>query len=144
MMARQQGSWGQHGAHLGPTGPGWAPCWPHEFCYLGGCIYLIRRFRQSTENTYLRNNMDGSFFYDHASTELRNRFHNQKCCSLCLLDTRQFWDISHIFEDDLYWWRFHKRCILRTYLQQMDTTSWVLTESKIYRRLWFWWRLRIY
>ena len=24
-------SWG----HLGPTGPRWAPCWPHELCYLG-------------------------------------------------------------------------------------------------------------
>ena len=22
-------------AHLGPTGPRWAPCWPHESCYLG-------------------------------------------------------------------------------------------------------------
>ena len=22
-------------AHLGPTGPRWAPCWPHEPCYLG-------------------------------------------------------------------------------------------------------------
>ena len=22
-------------AHLGPTGPRWAPCWPHEVCYLG-------------------------------------------------------------------------------------------------------------
>ena len=21
-------------AHLGPTGPRWAPCWPHELCYL--------------------------------------------------------------------------------------------------------------
>ena len=28
-------SWGQHGAHLGPTGPRWAQCWPHETCYLG-------------------------------------------------------------------------------------------------------------
>ena len=27
--------WGQHGAHLGPTGPRWAPCWPHELCSLG-------------------------------------------------------------------------------------------------------------
>ena len=26
-----------HGAHLGPTGPRWAPCWPHELCYLGHC-----------------------------------------------------------------------------------------------------------
>ena len=24
---------GQHGAHLGPVGPRWAPCWPHEPCY---------------------------------------------------------------------------------------------------------------
>ena len=24
-----------HGAHLGRTGPRWAPCWPHELCYLG-------------------------------------------------------------------------------------------------------------
>ena len=31
----KQGSWGQHGTHLGPTGPRWAPCWPHEPCYLG-------------------------------------------------------------------------------------------------------------
>ena len=26
---------GQHGAHLGPRGPRWAPCWLHEPCYLG-------------------------------------------------------------------------------------------------------------
>ena len=31
----QQGSWDQHGAHLGPPGPRWAPWWPHELCYLG-------------------------------------------------------------------------------------------------------------
>ena len=35
MLHWMQGSWGQHGAHLGPTGPRWAPCWPHELCYLG-------------------------------------------------------------------------------------------------------------
>ena len=32
-----QGLWEQHVAYLGPTGPRWAPCWPHEPCYLG-CI----------------------------------------------------------------------------------------------------------
>ena len=26
---------GQHGAHLGPVGPRWAPCWPNEPCYQG-------------------------------------------------------------------------------------------------------------
>ena len=31
--------WGQHGAHLGPVGPRWAPCWPHEPCYQG-CLPL--------------------------------------------------------------------------------------------------------
>ena len=34
----KQGSWGQHGAHLGPKGPRWTPCWPHELCYLGSLI----------------------------------------------------------------------------------------------------------
>ena len=29
------GSWGQHGTHMGPAGPRWAPCRPHELCYLG-------------------------------------------------------------------------------------------------------------
>ena len=28
-------SWGQHVAHLGPVGPRWAPCWPHDPCYQG-------------------------------------------------------------------------------------------------------------
>ena len=31
-------SWGQHGAHPGPVGPRWAPCWPHEPCYQGRCL----------------------------------------------------------------------------------------------------------
>ena len=36
-----RGSWGQHGAHLGPTGPRLAPCWPHELCYLGTSAYFL-------------------------------------------------------------------------------------------------------
>ena len=28
---------GQYGAHLGPIGPRWAPCWPQESCYRG-CV----------------------------------------------------------------------------------------------------------
>ena len=27
-----------HGANMGPTGPRWAPCWPHELCYLGSIL----------------------------------------------------------------------------------------------------------
>ena len=32
-------------AHLGPIGPRWAPCWPHELCYLGRyciCFEIIQ------------------------------------------------------------------------------------------------------
>ena len=37
-----QGWWGILGSHLGPTGPRWAPCWPHELCYLGmSAMWLI-------------------------------------------------------------------------------------------------------
>ena len=32
---RYQDSWCQHGAHLSPIGPRWAPCWPHDPCYQG-------------------------------------------------------------------------------------------------------------
>ena len=35
----KQGSLGQHGAHLGPTGPRWAPCWPNESCYLWTILF---------------------------------------------------------------------------------------------------------
>ena len=35
MQHRWQGSWGQHGVLLGPVGPRWAPCRPHEPCYPG-------------------------------------------------------------------------------------------------------------
>ena len=27
--------------HLGPTGPKWTPCWPHELCYLGNILLLL-------------------------------------------------------------------------------------------------------
>ena len=38
---RNQSSWGQHGTHLGPVGPRWAPCWPHEACYQGHTVQLL-------------------------------------------------------------------------------------------------------
>ena len=52
-----------HGAHLGPTGPRWAPCRPHELCYLGqwgtNCIKwwhktTQRRFGLKKIVTFLR------------------------------------------------------------------------------------------
>ena len=52
----KQGSWGQHGAHLGPTGPRWAPCWLHERCYLGENVMMMmmmrRRRRRRRKKSY--------------------------------------------------------------------------------------------
>ena len=42
-LPRYQSSWGQHWAHLGPVGPRWAPCRPHESCYQG---YLMQWLQQ--------------------------------------------------------------------------------------------------
>ena len=38
MLPREQSSWGQHGAQLGPVGAWCAPWWTHELCYLGGSV----------------------------------------------------------------------------------------------------------
>ena len=38
---REQGSWGRHWAHLGLTGPRWAPCWPCKPCYQEQCFCLL-------------------------------------------------------------------------------------------------------
>ena len=35
LLSFQNGSWGQHGAHLRPVGPRRAPCRPYEPCYQG-------------------------------------------------------------------------------------------------------------
>ena len=45
---RQQGSWGHHGAHLGPVGPRWVPCWPHERGYQVTCIIFFIFFYPSS------------------------------------------------------------------------------------------------
>ena len=52
-----QGSWGQHGVYLVPTGPRWAPYGPREPCYLGTSWFLlaicsaIRRFSAVIKHT---------------------------------------------------------------------------------------------
>ena len=42
------------GAHLGPTGPRWAPCWPHGLCYLGYFIWdTVRSFIHTNRHSRL-------------------------------------------------------------------------------------------
>ena len=37
---------------MGPTGPKWAPCWPHELCYLGCYENSLANKRNGTSLTY--------------------------------------------------------------------------------------------
>ena len=60
----EQGSWGQHGAHM------WAPCWPHELCYLGTVtaeglthIPLHKMACHFADNIFKWISMNGKFFY---------------------------------------------------------------------------------
>ena len=41
-----------HGAHLGPVGPRWAPCWPHELWYQGYLVYPWARVRNNYQPSY--------------------------------------------------------------------------------------------
>ena len=38
-----------HGANMGPRGPRWAPCWPHELCYLGNNCHKRSWYRWHVE-----------------------------------------------------------------------------------------------
>ena len=46
-------------AHLGPVGPRWAPCWPHESCYQGcstfrSSLFLMMSTRTSADTVMTR------------------------------------------------------------------------------------------
>ena len=40
------------GRHLGPTGPRWTLCWPHELCYLGRDIHSLYQGISSIGNIH--------------------------------------------------------------------------------------------
>ena len=57
-----------YGVHLGPTGPKWAPCWPHEPCYLGYfCTVSNIKLSIYYENNYFICGINiGNCFYIHS------------------------------------------------------------------------------
>ena len=74
-----QCSWGQHGAHLGPTGPRLAPCWPHELCYLGwrapkvslrGILFSrVKRYYSYFDKHCVRNDITKLIFNTNTTTD---------------------------------------------------------------------------
>ena len=53
-----QGSWSQNEAHLGPTGPMLAPCWPHEPRYQG---QWVRRRCGAVEVDFISTPITGGY-----------------------------------------------------------------------------------
>ena len=54
-ISQIESSWGQHGAHLGPVGPRWAPCWPHKPCYQG-CLCKSHKPQNEDNSCLLAHN----------------------------------------------------------------------------------------
>ena len=50
-------------AHLGPTGPRWAPCWPHELCYLE--CYMNRWLTPVLQTTRFSDRIINSLYICH-------------------------------------------------------------------------------
>ena len=69
---RKQSSWGQHGAHLGPVGPRWAPYWPHEPCYQGYFTMDLDRYPMLHRLPDIRNRCNPARLFD--CTENRNLY----------------------------------------------------------------------
>ena len=90
---RLQGSWDQHGAHLGPVSPRWAPCWPHEPCYQGWCCFYgcfdhhngianQGHFSMATHRHYLRWIYPCVLLRFHCRIEIDHSY-SLHWCSLC-------------------------------------------------------------
>ena len=59
-------------AHLGPTGPRWAACWPHELCYLGSDLFYRHAVFVKHENIIM--------LISHSS----GLDHETMACAICL------------------------------------------------------------
>ena len=98
-----QGSWDQHGAHLGPTGPRWVPCWPHELCYLGGCRQTLKQGFANILNLKLN---DGDFTW--MSWRFTSNHQRLGCLSIS-----SFWQTTkeifklHTHTGPVMWKHFH-------------------------------------
>ena len=66
----EKGSWGQHGAHLGPRGPMWAPCCPHEFCNLEHASNISLCFLKKFFSNTRVNRVTSIFSCDQAALQM--------------------------------------------------------------------------
>ena len=69
----KQSLWDQHGAHLGPTGPRWAPCWPHESIWDVSTHIISLRPRQKCR--HFADNIFKGIFLNEDMFEYQLKFH---------------------------------------------------------------------
>ena len=93
-----------HRAHLGPVGPSWAPCWPHEPCYQG----------RSSWDTVQSRNYDRNYNDENLTLRHMGEFAIDKWF------THWGWDkMAAIFKCiswmkiPLFWFKFHWNLFLR-------------------------------
>ena len=117
---RQQSSWGQYGAHLGPVGPRWAPCWHHEPCYQGLAVWLaIRTSWHGEESLRWRHNGRDSVSNHQPHDCLLNRLFRRRSkktsklrvTGLCAENSPETGEFSAQMasnaENVSIWWRHH-------------------------------------
>ena len=91
------------GAHLGPTGPRWAPCCPHEYCYLGLYLYQCVLLSSCHPPLVARQALKGSCN--------RNITKGKRCRLMEIVD---FWSKSLIcatWMDYTHWGRVTHKCV---------------------------------
>ena len=117
-----QGSYGLHGAYLGPTGPKWAPCWPHDPCYLGGFsvwIIIYSQYPIKSKPLLSRPSMAGSRCLFH-----RQSFHIYPVMSFIYtgftgnIDMFHMWIYKYIYRDE-----FNSGLICKYKILTRDTQS---------------------
>ena len=103
-MPRQQSSWGQHGAHLGPVGPRWAPCCPHEPCYQGGLANCLLHGSISQTKFILLTTLWYHYF------------------DRSVVATFSDWKVEH--DDGMTWKRFPHYCPFERNPRMIDVKPW--------------------
>ena len=102
---------GQHGAHLGPTGPRWAPCWPYGLCYMGSTIRMRCVMSIASLKSYLC-----GLHHCHISTVA----HISQCTSLISHNALFFYRNVHT-QNDASW----DICLMHCGIFEMGLLLWV-------------------
>ena len=84
---RWRSSWVQHWTHLGPVGPRWVPCWPHESCYHGWPLsgwpnHILTMSMYSVLPTVAGIKVACWYRSSSASRELRHRHVDVRYCTM--------------------------------------------------------------